>query len=53
VDDPSRQQLWGGIAPKSWFTEGSEVEAFEGGFVAQRESELKGLPAYVGGALNF
>jgi len=47
VDDPTRQQLWGGIAPKSWFMEGSEVEAFEGGFVAQKESELKGLPAYV------
>lgn len=49
IDDPIRQQLWGGIAPKCWFTEGSEVEAFEGGFVAQRESELKGLPAYVPG----
>ena len=49
VDDPTRQQLWGGIAPKSWFTDGSEVEAFDGGFMPQRESELKGLPAYVGG----
>ncbi len=49
VDDPTRQQLWGGIAPKSWFTEGSAVEAFDGGFVEQRESELKGLPAYVAG----
>jgi len=49
VDDPTRQQLWGGIAPKSWFTEGSEVEAFDGGFMPQRESELKGLPSYVGG----
>ena len=47
VDDPTRQQLWGGIAPKSWFMEGSEVEAFDGGFVAQKESELKRLPAYV------
>jgi len=53
VNDPTRQQLWGGIAPKSWFTEGSEVEAFEGGFVEQRESELRGLPAYVGDPLNF
>ena len=23
LDDSRRQQLWGGIAPKSWFTEGS------------------------------
>jgi catechol 2,3-dioxygenase len=53
VDDPTRQQLWGGIAPKSWFTEGSEVAAFDGGFVEQRESELKGMPAYVPNALNF
>ena len=53
VNDPTRQQLWGGIAPRSWFTEGSVVEAFGGGFRGQRESELKGLPAYMGGALNF
>ncbi len=47
VNDPVRQQLWGGIAPKCWFTEGSEVEAFEGGFMTPKDSELKGLPAYV------
>jgi hypothetical protein len=29
------------------------VEAFGGGFEKQHESELKALPAYVGGALNF
>jgi len=52
VDDPTRQQLWGGIAPKSWFSEGSEVEAFDGSWAAQRDSEMK-LPAYIGDPLNF
>jgi catechol 2,3-dioxygenase len=47
IDDPRRQQLWGGIAPKSWFLEGSRVEAFEGGWVKQEETALTGLPAYV------
>jgi len=46
VDDPRRQQLWGGIAPKSWFTEGSDVESFDGGVVEQQEP-LLGLPAYI------
>jgi catechol 2,3-dioxygenase len=53
VDDPTRQQLWGGIAPQSWFSEGSPVEAFNGGWAAQRESEMK-LPSYVTAPpLNF
>ena len=47
INDVRRQQLWGGIAPKSWFLEGSRVEAFEGGWVEQRESVLAGLPAYI------
>lgn len=47
IHDARRQQLWGGIAPKSWFLEGSSVEAFEGGWVELEETELKGLPAYV------
>jgi catechol 2,3-dioxygenase len=46
LDEPRRQQLWGGIAPKSWFTEGSPVEGFDGGVVVQSESELA-LPAYI------
>jgi catechol 2,3-dioxygenase len=47
LNDPARQQLWGGLAPKSWFTEGSLVERFEGGFETPVESRLKGLPAYI------
>jgi len=47
IHDPRRQQLWGGIAPKSWFLEGSRVEAFDGGWAAQVDTELTGLPAYV------
>lgn len=47
IHDPRRQQLWGGIAPKSWFLEGSRVEAFEGGWQEQSETDLKGLPAYI------
>jgi catechol 2,3-dioxygenase len=39
--------LWGGHAPKSWFLEGSVVEAFDGGWMKVEESELQGLPAYV------
>jgi len=46
LDDARRQQLWGGIAPKSWFTEGSAVEAFDGSVVPQHDSELP-LPAYI------
>jgi catechol 2,3-dioxygenase len=46
LDDARRQQFWGGIAPKSWFTEGTPVEGFDGEIVEQQESEL-GLPAYI------
>jgi catechol 2,3-dioxygenase len=47
LHDPRRQALWGGHAPRSWFLEGSPVEAFDGGWVKIEESELQGLPAYV------
>jgi catechol 2,3-dioxygenase len=47
LHDPRRQTMWGGTAPKSWFLEGSAVEAFDGGWVRQNESELQGLPDYV------
>jgi catechol 2,3-dioxygenase len=47
INDVRRQQLWGGVAPKSWFLEGSRVEAFEGGWVEQEEPALTGLPAYI------
>ncbi|HUA18635.1 MAG TPA: 3,4-dihydroxyphenylacetate 2,3-dioxygenase [Bryobacteraceae bacterium] len=47
INDSRRQQLWGGTAPKSWFLEGSVVEAFEGGWVKVEESQLQGLPVYV------
>jgi catechol 2,3-dioxygenase len=46
-DDPRRQQLWGGIAPRRWFIEGSLVEAFDGSIAPTRESALEGLPSYV------
>jgi catechol 2,3-dioxygenase len=46
LDDSRRQQLWGGIAPRSWFTEGSVVEGFDGGVVEQTVSDLA-LPAYI------
>jgi len=47
VNDARRQQLWGGIAPRSWFLEGSAVEAFDGAWMRQEETALVGLPAYV------
>ena len=47
IDNPRRQQLWGGIAPRSWFTEGSRVEAFDGGLVTLEEPEFAGVPAYI------
>ena len=47
LDDPRRQTLWGAKTPKSWLEEGSLLEAFEGGWVQPRESELKGLPVHV------
>jgi catechol 2,3-dioxygenase len=46
-DDIRRQQLWGGPAPKSWFTEGSLVEALDGTTVPIRESTLSGIPTYI------
>ncbi len=46
-DDIRRQQLWGGPAPKRWFTEGSVVESFEGGLVPTRESTLTAIPTYI------
>ena len=46
-DDPRRQQLWGGLAPKSWFTEGSRVETLSGEWADVRESALGGLPDYI------
>ena len=47
IDNPKRQQLWGGIAPKSWFTEGSSVESFSGSLVEHEEPEFAGVPAYI------
>jgi catechol 2,3-dioxygenase len=47
IDNPRRQQMWGGIAPKSWFTEGSRVESFDGGLVELEEPEFAGVPAYI------
>ena len=47
VDDPRRQTLWGAPAPRSWFLEGSRVEAFQGGWAPLEEPELQGLPSYV------
>ena len=47
LDDPRRQTLWGAPAPRSWFLEGSRVEAFTGGWAPVSESELHGLPSYV------
>ena len=46
-DDIRRQQLWGGPAPKSWFTEGSGVESFDGGVTPTGDSELTGIPTYI------
>lgn len=46
-DDIRRQQLWGGPAPKSWFTEGSLVESADGATTPIRESELTGIPTYI------
>ncbi|MDL2344503.1 3,4-dihydroxyphenylacetate 2,3-dioxygenase [Deinococcus sp. MIMF12] len=46
-DDPRRQTLWGAKTPRSWFEEGSRMEAFGGGWEALTESELKGMPINV------
>ncbi len=47
LNDPRRQTLWGHRTPKSWFLEGSRVEAFEGGFAPTRKPALEGLPEHV------
>ncbi len=47
LNDPRRQTLWGHRTPRSWFLEGSRVEAFEGGFVPTEAPELEGLPEHV------
>lgn len=46
-DDPRRQTLWGAKTPRSWFEEGSLLEAFEGGWVQVQEPRLEGLPVHV------
>lgn len=47
LNDPRRQTLWGARTPRSWFEEGSLLEAFEGGWVTPREGALRGLPVHV------
>jgi len=47
LNDPRRQTLWGAKTPKSWFQEGSRMEAFEGGWVVPQEPALQGLPQHV------
>ena len=46
-DDPYRQQLWGGLAPKSWFTEGSAVRRLDGTLHPVAPPLLEGLPTYI------
>lgn len=46
-DDPRRQTLWGAKTPRSWFEEGSPLEAFGGGWVEPAEGELTGMPVHV------
>jgi len=46
-DDPYRQQLWGGLAPKSWFTEGSPVRCLDGTPHPVAPPILEGLPTYI------
>jgi catechol 2,3-dioxygenase len=46
-DDPYRQQLWGGLAPKSWFTEGSLVRRPDGTLHPVAPPLLEGLPTYI------
>ncbi|THF71743.1 3,4-dihydroxyphenylacetate 2,3-dioxygenase [Deinococcus sp. Arct2-2] len=47
LNDPRRQTLWGAKTPRSWFEEGSSLEAFEGGWIEAKEGELKGMPVHV------
>ena len=46
-DDPRRQTLWGAKTPRSWFEEGSQLEAFNGGWQAQVPAKLEGIPVHV------
>jgi len=46
-DDPYRQQLWGGLAPKSWFTDGSAVRRLDGTLHPVTPAILQGLPTYI------
>jgi catechol 2,3-dioxygenase len=46
-DDPYRQQLWGGVAPRSWFTEGSRVRRRDGSLHPLAAPTLEGLPTYI------
>lgn len=46
-DDPYRQQLWGGLAPKCWFTEGSRVRRADGTLHPVAPPLLAGLPTYI------
>ena len=47
LNDPYRQQLWGGIAPKSWFTEGSAFRRPGGDLQPLVQPALEGLPRYI------
>lgn len=47
LDDPRRQTLWGARTPRSWFEEGSLLEAFEGGWVRPEQARLQGIPVNV------
>ncbi|MDH4064110.1 MAG: 3,4-dihydroxyphenylacetate 2,3-dioxygenase [Acidobacteriota bacterium] len=46
-DDPYRQQLWGGLAPRSWFTEGSPFRQLTGELSPLTPPALEGLPSYI------
>ncbi len=47
LDDPYRQQLWGGLAPKSWFTEGSPFTRADGSHRPLTSPVFEGLPRYI------
>ena len=47
LDDPYRQQLWGGLAPRSWFIEGSAFRRPAGDLLAPSAPVLEGLPSYI------
>ncbi len=47
LDDPCRQQLWGGLAPRSWFTEGSTFTRADGSPQPLTPPVLEGLPRYI------